>query len=211
MLFRSKAYFPTMQISDALVNDQVLITRLKKGERTAFKELVESLQDQVFNTAIGFVHNERDAEDVAQEVFIEVYNSINDFHEDSALATWVYRITINKSLNLLRYKKRKKRSWFFQALFNAEEEVDQVQNDHTFYHPGVDLENKERSSVLFKAIENLPESQKVAFTLNKVEGLKYEEIAAIMERSTSSVQGLIHRAKEQLKKELYEAYTSGSI
>lgn len=211
MLFQSKAYFPTMQISNALVNDQVLITRLKKGERTAFKELVESLQDQVFNTAIGFVHNEKDAEDVAQEVFIEVYNSINDFQEDSALTTWVYRIAINKSLNLLRYKKRKKRSWFFQALFNSDDDVDQLQQDRPFYHPGVDLENKERSAMLFDAIGNLSEAQRVAFTLNKVEGLKYDEIAAIMERSASSVQGLIHRAKEQLKKELYEAYTSGSI
>ncbi|RNC80127.1 MAG: RNA polymerase sigma factor [Balneola sp.] len=200
-----------MQISNALVNDQVLITRLKKGERTAFKELVESLQDQVFNTAIGFVHNEKDAEDVAQEVFIEVYNSINDFQEDSALTTWVYRIAINKSLNLLRYKKRKKRSWFFQALFNSDDDVDQLQQDRPFYHPGVDLENKERSAMLFDAIGNLSEAQRVAFTLNKVEGLKYDEIAAIMERSASSVQGLIHRAKEQLKKELYEAYTSGSI
>ena len=75
-----------------------------------------------------------------------------------------------------------------------------------FNHPGIALDNKERAAVLFKAIDRLPENQKIAFTLHKVEGLSYQEISDVMKTSVSSVESLMHRAKNNLKKLLRDHY-----
>lgn len=190
------------------MQNQLLISKLKRGDRAAFKQFVEVHKDQVYNTCIGFMHNQEDAEDVTQEVFMEVYNSIQSFNENSALSTWIYRIAVNKSIELIRHKKRKKRFGFFKALMNSEDNVEDVGDNSAFGHPGVDLENKERSEILLKAISKLPETQRIAFTLNKIDGLTTKEIAEIMEKSSASIEALIHRAKNNLKTDLTEYYQS---
>jgi len=158
----------------------------------------------VYNTALGIVQQEGDAEDVAQEVFIQAYESISSLKGDSKLSTWLYRITVTKSLDHLRKKKRKKRFAFVQSLFGENDE----ERNHPveFRHPGVELDKKEDAAVLFNAIQSLPENQKVAFTLHKLEGLPYKEVADIMETSLSSVESLMHRAKANLKKQLSTYY-----
>ena len=186
------------------MNELELIERLKKGDETAFRMIVETWQDMVFNTSLGVVQNTEDAEDVAQEVFVQVYESINQFKGDSKFSTWLYRIAVTKSLDHLRKKKRKKRFAFLQSLFGANEE--EVIHTPDFHHPGVGLENKEKAAVLFKAIEKLPDNQKTAFTLHKLEGLSYQEVADVMETTVSSVESLMHRAKGNLKKILTNYY-----
>ena len=91
---------------------------------------------------------------------------------------------------------------------NSEDNVEDVRDVSAFGHPGVDIENKERSEILLKAISKLSESQRIAFTLNKIDGLKNKEIAEIMEKSTASIEALLHRAKNNLKIELTEYYQS---
>lgn len=180
------------------------IARLQRQEAAAFKELVTHHQDRVFNTCMGFLRNQEDAEDIAQEVFIEVYESIGKFRADSKLATWIYRISVTKSLELIRKRKRKKRMAFFQALLGDSETANRVPDP--VGHPGVLLENQEKATILFQAIDQLPDNQRVAFTLHKVEGLPYQEIAAVLEVSLSSVESLMHRAKKNLQKKLYQYY-----
>ena len=158
----------------------------------------------VYNTSLGIVQNPEDAEDVAQEVFVQVYESVGQFKGDSKVSTWIYRIAVTKSLDHLRKKKRKKRFAFLQSLFGVNEE--EVRHEPDFHHPGVALENKENAAVLFQAIDKLPDNQKVAFTLHKVEGLSYQEVAEVMESTVSSVESLMHRAKGNLKKYLTEYY-----
>jgi RNA polymerase sigma-70 factor (ECF subfamily) len=158
----------------------------------------------VFNTALGIVQHSEDAEDVAQEVFVQVYESIHSFKGESKFSTWLYRITITKSMDHIRKKKRKKRFAFIQSLFGLNNEV--LHDPPDFYHPGVKMDNKERSAILFKAIEKLPENQKIAFTLHKVEGLSYQEVSQIMDATVSSVESLLHRAKNNLKKNLEDYY-----
>ena len=158
----------------------------------------------VYNTALGIVQNNEDAEDVAQEAFIQAHESIDQFKGDSKFSTWLYRITVSKALDHLRKKKRKKRFAFLQSLFGTNEE--EVRHTPDFNHPGVSLENKERAAILFEAIEKLPENQRVAFILHKLEGLSYQEVAEIMETSLSSIESLMHRAKNNLKKNLFEYY-----
>lgn len=186
------------------MNDLELVERLKKGEEAAFKVIVDTWRDMVFNTSLGIVQSSEDAEDVAQEVFVQVYESINQFKGDSKFSTWLYRIAVTKSLDHLRKKKRKKRFAFVQSLFGMNEE--EVRHEPDFNHPGVSLENKEKAAVLFRAIDKLPDNQKAAFTLHKLEGLSYQEVAEIMETTVSSVESLMHRAKTNLKKNLTDYY-----
>jgi RNA polymerase sigma factor (sigma-70 family) len=186
------------------LDEQILIEKLKQGDEIAFKQIVETWQAMVYNTAIGILQNAEDAEDVSQEVFVQVYESIQAFKGESKFSTWLYRITVSKSLDHLRRKKRKKRFAYIQSLFGADNQTIIEMPD--FNHPGVSLDNKERAAVLFKAISQLPENQKIAFTLHKLEGLSYQEISEVMRTSISSVESLMHRAKNNLKKWLILHY-----
>lgn len=193
------------------IKDSDLIERLSRQDESSFKELVNKHKDRVYNTCMGFLRNPQDAEDVSQEVFIQVFDSIGEFREDAALATWIYRIAFTKSLELIRYRKREKRSGFFQAIRSVFNDPDEETDESGSMHPGVKLENKERAAVLFRHIDQLPERQRVAFTLQKVEGLSYREVAEVMELSVPAVESLIHRAKENLKKTLYSYYQQNEV
>ncbi|MFT4024705.1 MAG: sigma-70 family RNA polymerase sigma factor [Flavihumibacter sp.] len=160
------------------------IERLRTGEEDAFRELVETWQDRVYNTCIGLLQQEEDAQDCTQEVFITAYRKIDRFREEAAVGTWLYRIAVNRSLDLLRKRNRGK---------PAGEWID-------FQHPGVQLEKKQGAAILFRAIRQLPENQKVAYQLQQMENLSQREIAAVMELSESAVEGLLQRARGTLRK-----------
>ncbi len=186
------------------LDERILLEALKQGDEAAFKKIVEDCKDMVYNTAIGIVQKAEDAEDVAQEVFVQAFQSIHSFKGESKLSTWLYRITVTKALDHERKKKRKKRTAFIRSLFNSnDEEVIEVPD---FHHPGVILDNKEKAAELFSAIRKLPTNQRIAFTLSKVEGLSYQEISEVMETSVSSVESLLHRAKNKLKDLLKDYY-----
>ena len=91
------------------MTENQLINGIQSGDESAFRELVEAFQKQVFNTCNSIVHNTHDADDLSQEVFIEVFRSAGSFRGDSKLSTWIYRIAVNKALNHIRYLKR--RNW----------------------------------------------------------------------------------------------------
>lgn len=182
------------------MNEQELIQGLRKGDELAFKYLVDNYQDRVYNTAISIVQNAEDAEDVAQEVFIQVYRSIHNFKGESKLSTWLYRIATTRALDLLRSRKSKKRFGLLQRLFGEGNEPLFELPD--FNHPGIALDRKENAAKLFKAIGQLPENQKIAFTLHKVEDLSYQEISEVMKTSVPAVESLMHRAKQNLRKML---------
>lgn len=182
------------------MSEQELISQLRMGEESAFKELVSLFQGKVFNTAIGFLQSQQDAEDLSQEVFIQVYHSINGFRENASLSTWIYRITVTKCLDHIRNKKRKKRFAFISNLFTDNNQP--LHETPDFNHPGVQFDRKEDAAMLFRLIDDLPETQKTAFILNKVDGLSYREIAAIMNSSESAIDSLLQRAKQSLRKKI---------
>jgi RNA polymerase sigma factor (sigma-70 family) len=187
------------------LSEEDFISRLIQKDQLAFKELVSMFSGRVYNTSLGILQNDGDAEDVSQEVFIEVFQSIHRFKGESKLSTWIYRIAVTKSLEFLRKKNRKKRFAFFQSLFGNESVLHEKHGAH-FYHPGIQLENKERAAILFTAINKLPESQKAAFILAKVENLSYAEITEVMNITLSSVESLMFRAKQNLQKSLLKYY-----
>ena len=189
----------------ASMDESELINEVKAGKATAFKTLVEQYQDRVINTCYGFVRDKEDARDVAQDVFIEIYQSLENFREEAKLSTWIYRISVTKSLDFLRRKNRKKRMGQFKRLFSIDDMAERLAQP-SGSNPDINVEKMERDRILQQAIDRLPENQKIAITLSKYEGFSNKEISEIMNTSISSVESLIHRAKVNLKKKLYRHY-----
>lgn len=186
------------------MTEQELIAGLLKGDESAFKAVVDTYKNMVYNTVLGFLQNTDDAEDVTQDVFIKVYENIAGFKQQSKLSTWIYRISISQATDALRYRNRKKRGGFILSLFGGNQEA--LYDPPDFVHPGVLAENKEQSVILFKAINRLPENQKTAFLLQKLQDKSQREIADIMQLNEGAVESLLSRAKANLKKLLFNYY-----
>lgn len=170
-----------------------------------FLQLVESYKDKVVNTCYGFLHNREDAEDVAQEVFIEVYLSYRNFRGESNISTWIYRIAINKSLDVCRKRNAQKRVAFFKNLIYIDsiniKEIAQYETDAL-----TNMETQEQTKILYQALDKIPSNQRIAITLSKFEDLSMREISKVMDTSESAVESLLSRAKVSLKKQLENYY-----
>lgn len=188
------------------MTEQNFIKELQDGNDAAFNTLLNDYQQKVFNTCISFIPNKEDAEDVAQEVFLEVYKSIHTFKGNSKLSTWMYKIATNKCLEFIRKKNTKKRFAFLQSISGNEMPIDKTSYFTEFNHPGVLLENKEKTATIYQAINTLPENQKVVFTLAKLDGKSYQEIVEITGKSLSSIESIMFRAKKNLKEKLTYFY-----
>ncbi len=172
------------------------IKELQAGNKEGLHFLINAFEKNVFNICIGILQNVEDAEEVTQDVFVQVFYKISSFKGEAQCSTWVYRIAVNESLQFLRKAKAKKRLQFFGL--GKKEEASAI----NFVHPGVQIEQKENAAILYKAIKKLTEQQQVAFTLKNMEQLKQNEIAAIMGLSEGAVESLLQRAKQNLKKEI---------
>lgn len=166
-----------------------------------FDDLYHNYKDLVYNLCLSYLPNREDAEDATQEVFVKIHRKLTSFRATAQPKTWIYRITINHCLDVLKSRKRIKRFAFITQLFypNSNQIVHDASN---FNHPGVQLEEKEALANLFKVIEQLPEQQKTALILMKIEGLSLKEAAEVMQKTPKSVESLLGRAKKKLKKEL---------
>lgn len=178
------------------ISETDLIVRLRQGDEEAFKQLFETHKDRIYNTLLYMLQSPEEAEDLTQDVFVDVFQDIGSFKTNSKLSTWIYSIAINKALNRQRYKKAKKRLGTVLSIFN----LLPVDDTPDFVHPGILLENKELSETLYKAIDQLPEKQKTAFILRQLDDLSYIEIAEVMHTTTPSVESLLFRAKQNLQK-----------
>lgn len=187
------------------LNEQELIHELRLGNEAAFKWLANHYRNRVYNTVLNILQQQEEAEDAAQETFIQVFESVTKFNEASSLATWIYRIAVRKALDKLRKRKLIKRLQIILPWWMPEEKK---KNDNAFIHPGILAENKEKASVLFNAIRTLPDNQRVAFTLIKVQGMGYNEAAGIMEQSVKAIESLVSRAKVNLQKKLAGYYNT---
>jgi len=190
------------------LDEKEFIKKLVAGNQVAFDQLIDAYQQKVFGTCISFIPNKEDAEDVAQEVFLEVFKSISKFKSNAKLSTWIYKITTNKCLEFIRKKKTKKRFAFMQTLSGDDLPIAMTPYFVEINHPGILLENKEKTALIFKAIDTLPAQQKVIFTLAKIDGKRYQEIVEITGKSLSSVESVLFRAKKNLQKKLANFYKS---
>ncbi len=180
-----------------MTGDKLLIQKVKDGDTNAFRQLVQTHHKRVIHICLSFVTIPQDAEDIAQNVFIEAYKSIYSFRGDASISTWLYRLSVNKSLDFIREKKRLKRG---NGLVTSVDKTDleniQVTNSKM---ADDDLIRQEQIRMLEQAIDQLPERQKVAFQLSKIDGMSQQEVADTMNTSVSSVESLLIRAKRKLK------------
>jgi RNA polymerase sigma-70 factor (ECF subfamily) len=178
-------------------NNRELLKDIASGNAPALRALYGRISDRVYNTALSYVQNEADAQEITQDVFTKVWRSAGSFKAESQVTTWVYRITVNTSLTAL--KKRERRG-MFSALSAREKEVPD------FHHPNAVMESRETNRALFAAIYRLPDRQKTAFVLSYVEELPRQQVAEIMNMSLKAVESLLMRAKKGLRTGLTTNY-----
>jgi RNA polymerase sigma-70 factor (ECF subfamily) len=176
-----------------------LIQKLKANDRTAFNDLVALYKNNVINTCYRFLLNRQDAEDVSQEVFIEIYQSIDSFRGEATLSTWIYRITISKCLDEIKRRNRKKRMAAIGKLLQIEVISNWISGSTM---PDKALQENEQLKEIAIVLNTLPENQRIAFTLSKIDGFNNTEIAKIMNTTTIAVESLIYRAKKKTSQEL---------
>ena len=177
-------------------SESEFLIQLRSGSRVAFAQLVATYQKTVLNICYRFLLNREDAEDVSQEVFVEVFHSIRNFRADAKLSTWIYRIAVSKSLDEIKRNSRKKRISSIGKTLGLEKISHLVSGtdrpDHT-------MEENEELNLLMHALNRLHESQRIALALSKIEGYSNTEIAEIMQTTLTAVDSLIYRAKQNLK------------
>lgn len=181
-----------------MLENPELLARLKDGDDSAFDEVVRNTQKLVYNAALNIVQQVADAEDIVQDVYVKLYEKIASFKGDSALSTWLYRITVRTALDHEKKKRRARHGGGLRRIWvqDVAEEIVELEN------PGISLDKKEQAAYLFAAIKKLPEPQRIAFTLQQMEGLKVDEIAAIMNRSGAGIESLLVRARSNLRNQL---------
>ena len=177
------------------------------SNESEFRRVVSDHQERVYSTCYRFLRSREDAQDVSQDVFIQVYKSLDDFRGEAQLSTWIYRIAVTKSLDLIRKQNRKRRLGSVKAMLRIgsdEGEVD-VPDSTT---PETEFMDADRNRILARAVAKLPENQRVAITLSNYEDYSNREIADILNTSVSAIEGLLHRGRKNLKKHLTGHFTT---
>lgn len=150
----------------------------------------------MLNTCYRFLLDKKDAEDISQEVFIEVFQSFHTFRQDSSISTWIHRIAVSKSIDELRKRKRKKRISSIGKLLQLDAVANWIGGGQ---QPDAQLHENENLEQIRLILESLPDNQRIAYTLSRMDGLSNREIAEIMNTTTVSVETLIYRAKKKVQ------------
>jgi RNA polymerase sigma-70 factor (ECF subfamily) len=182
--------------ADALrkMNDEELITAFQGGDLDVYRFLVERHQERIRNVLFSIFRDRDFIDDLAQEVFIKVYQALPHFRFESSFYTWLYRIAVNKSRDELR-KKKARRFFSFQTL---DEGIEKELNVRLSVQP----ENRDTQELVAMGLQTLPEKFRTAVILKDIEGLSYEEIAAVMQCELGTVKSRISRARAMLRKAL---------
>jgi len=187
-----------MEYSD---EDIRLMLRFQNGEESCFEELVERHKQRVFNIAYRYLGNIHVAEDVAQQVFINIYNAKKTYTPKAQFTTWLY--TICKNTCLKTFRKKRLNTVSIDADVDLEQDAVSAQlPDSNASTPLENVINAERDLVVKEAIDSLPENQKMVVILYRYEQLSYERIAEITSFSVKAVKSLLHRARVNLKEKL---------
>ncbi|HMD13938.1 MAG TPA: RNA polymerase sigma factor [Bacteroidota bacterium] len=181
----------------ALKTDFELIELFRHGDVTGFNELVRRYQEKVYWIARRTMGNHEDADDVVQDVFVRVFEKLKYFRGDANFYTWLYRVTVNVSLNALR-KKRIKDILPFDELFEETLPADN-QTDRAMYE-------QEYQTILEKAIDRLPAKQKAAFMMRYYDEMTYEDMAKILHTSVGGLKAnyfhALKKIQEYVRKEM---------
>jgi RNA polymerase sigma-70 factor (ECF subfamily) len=182
--------------------DAVLMLRVKRGDRVAFTELVEKYKQPVMNLVYRTLHDEAEAEDLAQNVFLQVYKSAKRYESRAKFSTWLFTIARNLCLNEIRRRSRHPADSLEESHAEHEDQPRQQFEDKSSVPPPEKLLHGELAQKIEEALAGLPENQRTAILLCRQDELSYEEIAKILGCSLSATKSLIHRGRETLKEKL---------
>ena len=182
--------------------DAALMLRVKRGNRAAFAELVEKYRQPVMNLVYRTLRDETEAEDLAQNVFLQVYKSRNRYKRTAKFSTWLFTIARNLCLNELRRRSRHRAESLEETHGEYEGQPQRQYEDKKNFLPTETLLHSELAQKIEEALVELPENQRTAILLCRQEDLSYEEIARVLGCSLSATKSLIHRGREVLKQKL---------
>jgi RNA polymerase sigma-70 factor (ECF subfamily) len=185
-----------------MMDERALIDGLARGDAAAFRELVEQYKKRVYFLALDMTGNAVDAEDVSQEVFLKVHRSFGTFRKDAKLASWLYRITYNASIDHLRRREEAPRA-VPEELLSAQ---CAASADLMFSPPSPGPERAAEAELLqqtiARALEKVSPQEKAVFLLRHYDDLMLKEIAEVLDLSIGSVKSYLFRAVKKLQKEL---------
>ena len=189
---------PPAEVEPPPVEEMDLVKRARRGELTAYDELVRRYQERIYATIYHMTANHEDANDLAQEAFIKAFHALRSFKGGSSFYTWVYRIAVNKTINFLKQRKNKAQMSLDDLDFNAEHDPDLVAliSEKT---PRREVGLAELQEKLNAALLRLSEPHRLVVTLHDVQGLSHEEIAKIMDCNIGTVRSRLFYARQQLQ------------
>jgi RNA polymerase sigma-70 factor (ECF subfamily) len=186
---------------DKQISSEELMARIAEGDDSAFENLVHRHQTSILNLIYRFIGDRTQAKDLAQEVFIRVWQAAKTYKPEAKFTTWLYRITANLCLNELRSSRRKKWFSFNWSDEDGEHTIEKTLSDGAPSAEDILLE-KERSRQISDALQSLPDNQRMALILKRYDDLSYQEIAKVIGCSVSAIESLLVRAKRSLQEKL---------
>lgn len=187
---------------DANTQDLRWMARIKAGDLDALRELIEAHQRRVIGTVAKMLGDDTDAEDIAQQVFIRLWKSAGRYEPTAKFTTWLFKITRNLVFNELRRRKRHPAQSLDRSIDPDEPERTLQAADATVKAPDAALLDEEMQAAIQRAIDALPETQRMAIVLRRYEDISYEEIAEILDLSVPAVKSVLFRARTELREKL---------
>lgn len=179
--------------------EKQVIGKILAGDSSAFAAIVDAHEKQVYNLALRTLQNPEDAQDITQEVFLRVYSDLGSFRGDSRLSVWLYRVTYNLCIDLLRKQKRRPT---VSLTLETEEGEAEMEFPDTRYLPETELERRELQSAVREALSRLSEEHRRILLMREFEDLSYTEIARLLGIQEGTVKSRIARARERVAKYL---------
>jgi RNA polymerase sigma-70 factor (ECF subfamily) len=182
--------------------DAALMLRVKRGDRAAFVALVEKYKQPLHNFIHRTLRDETEAEDLAQNVFLQVYKSRDRYERTAKFSTWLFTIARNLCLNEIRRRSRHPAESLEETRSEHEDQPQRQYEDKLVFLPTENVLHSELAEKIEEALAELPENQRTAILLCQQDELSYEEIARVLDCSLSATKSLIHRGRETLKEKL---------
>lgn len=181
-------------------SDQELVRASRRGDRDAFRELVERYERKVVSIAIGMVHNREDAVEIAQETFVKAYENLVRFKGESSFYTWLYRIVVNRAIDFQRRERRHPTVGLED--WGGSEGYEEILKEERLTDPYQQAQAREVGERVSAAIDELTPDHKAVILLREVEGLSYDEISRVMQCSKGTVMSRLHYARKKLQRKL---------
>lgn len=197
-------------MSEARREEALLVERCRRGDRQAFRTLVDRYQRKVYSLALSFVRDPDEARDVSQEAFLKVFRHLNTFQGTASFYTWVYRITVNLCIDRLRRAGRGGQVLFDEEYSHAEvgSPADSLSPRRLGFDPARAFQDKELRQRLLGALGQLSEPHRVVLLLREVDGLSYQEMAEVLEVAEGTIMSRLFHARKKMQ-DLLRSYVEG--